>query len=88
MPTSRLLRVVAVLTITALVLPIVLPAAAVAQGGPIKIGMLAPLTGPFAQIGKDMVGGTEFYLDEIGRQMGGRKIELLIEDARATRPRH
>ena len=80
MHTSRLLRVVAVLTITALVLPLILPAAAVAQGGPIKIGMLAPLSGPFAQIGKDMVGGTELYLDEIGRHMGGRKIELVIED--------
>jgi branched-chain amino acid transport system substrate-binding protein len=48
--------------------------------GPIKIGMIAPLSGPFAQIGKDMVTGTELYLDEIGRQAAGRKIELLVED--------
>ena len=57
-----------------------LPKYSFAQGGPIKIGMLAPLTGPFAQIGKDMVNGTELYLDEIGRQMGGRKVELIVED--------
>lgn len=48
--------------------------------GPIKIGMLAPLSGPFAAIGKDMVAGTEPYLDEIGRQAGGRRIELIVED--------
>jgi branched-chain amino acid transport system substrate-binding protein len=54
--------------------------ATLAQGGPIKIGFLAPLTGPFAQIGKDMVNGTELFLDEIGRQMAGRKVELIVED--------
>jgi branched-chain amino acid transport system substrate-binding protein len=65
----------AVLVLTGLV-PVPVPA----QSGPIKIGMLAPLTGPFAQIGKDMVNGTELYLDEIGRQVAGRKIELIVED--------
>lgn len=48
--------------------------------GPVKIGFLTPLSGPFAQIGKDMLAGTEAYLDEIGRQAGGRKIELIVED--------
>ncbi len=56
------------------------PPASLAQGGPIKIGFLAPLTGPFAQIGKNMVNGTELFLDEIGRQMAGRKVELIVED--------
>ncbi|HYE91566.1 MAG TPA: ABC transporter substrate-binding protein [Terriglobales bacterium] len=78
--TKLRVRVAAVLTIAAIVLPALLPAATQAQSGPIKIGMLAPLTGPFAQIGKDMVNGTELYLDEIGRQMGGRKVELIVED--------
>ena len=35
--------------------PLLAPTAPAAQGAPIKIGFLAPLTGPFAQIGKDMV---------------------------------
>ena len=56
------------------------PATAAAQGGPIKIGLLTPLTGAFAAIGKDMVNGTELYLDEIGRQAAGRRIELIVED--------
>ena len=80
MRNSRLLRVAASLTLVALALPLLLATATGAQSGPIKIGMLAPLTGPFAATGKDMVNGTELYLDEIGRQMGGRKIELIVED--------
>src|SRR5687768_18553926 len=75
-----LVRIAAVLTLLAVALPLALPTAATAQGGPIKIGFLAPLTGPFAQIGKDMVNGTELFLDETGRQAGGRKIELIVED--------
>ena len=73
-------RLAAVLTLAAVLISAVVPATTLAQGGPVKIGMLAPLTGPFAQIGKDMVNGTELYLDEIGRQMGGRKVELIVED--------
>ena len=56
------------------------PAPAGAQGGPIKIGLLVPLTGAASALGKDMQSGTELYLDEINRQVAGRKIELIIED--------
>src|SRR5438874_6683834 len=80
MNSARVFRVAASLTLVALALPLLLATATGAQSGPIKIGMLAPLTGPFAATGKDMVSGTELYLDEIGRQMGGRKIELIVED--------
>jgi branched-chain amino acid transport system substrate-binding protein len=73
-------RGVAALVLVAFGLALAAPLEAPAQGGPIKIGFLAPLTGPFAQVGKDMVNGTELYLDEIGRQVGGRKIELIVED--------
>src|SRR5687768_5023864 len=73
-------RLLAVLLLAALGLPLAGPPDSTAQSGPIKIGFLAPLTGPFAQIGKDMVNGTELYLDEIGRQVDGRAIELIVED--------
>ncbi len=51
-----------------------------AQTGPIKIGFLAPLTGGAAQIGRDMQNGFEMYLSEAGNQIGGRKVELIVED--------
>jgi branched-chain amino acid transport system substrate-binding protein len=73
-------RILAALLLLAFALPLGMPAAPAAQGAPIKIGFLAPLTGPFAQIGKDMVNGTELFLDEIKREVGGRKIELIVED--------
>ena len=41
-------------------------AAAHAQGGPIKIGVLAPVTGPLATPGKDMVEGWKMFWDQAG----------------------
>ncbi len=60
------------------------PTLALAQGGPIKVGLLAPLSGAFSATGKDMLVGTELYLDEIGRQAAGRKIDLIVEDTEGT----
>ena len=51
-----------------------------AQSSPIKIGFLSPLTGAASALGKDMLNGTELYLDEINRTVAGRKIELIVED--------
>src|SRR3954471_20296602 len=51
-----------------------------AQAGPIKIGLLAPLTGVVASGGKEMVEGVQFYLDQVKSEMGGRKVELTVED--------
>src|SRR2546427_13213209 len=51
-----------------------------AQQGPIKIGFITSLTGTAAQAARDMVNGLQMYLDEIGSQMAGRKVELIVED--------
>ena len=47
---------------------------------PIKIGMTSTISGAFAQNGKDMVDGTTLALEELGYQMAGRKVQLLVED--------
>src|SRR5438477_12360892 len=57
------------------------PGAVPAQPGPIRIGFITDLTGPAAQAAKDMVNGLTLYLDEIGSQMAGRKVELIVEDS-------
>jgi branched-chain amino acid transport system substrate-binding protein len=59
------------------------PAGVGAQSGPIKIGFVTDLTGSAAQAAKDMVNGFTMYLDEIGQQMAGRKVELIVEDSQA-----
>jgi len=71
---------VSLAVLLAFVAPMAAPVGAPAQSAPIKIGFLAPLTGPFAQIGKDMVNGNQLYLNEIGGQINGRKIEVIVED--------
>jgi len=55
-------------------------AAAHAQSGPIKIGVLAPVTGPLATPGKDMVEGWKLFWDQAKNTAGGRKVEYVIAD--------
>jgi len=55
-------------------------AAAHAQSGPIKIGVLAPVTGPLATPGKDMVEGWKMFWDQAGHTAGGRKVEYVVAD--------
>ena len=64
---------------------LVSPSASLAQGkGPIKIGFISPLSGGMAAKGKDMLAGIQLYLEEIGYQAAGRKIELIVEDDEAV----
>ena len=63
----------------------VAPSASSAQGkGPIKIGFIAPLSGAFVAQGKDMLAALELYFEEIGYQVAGRKIEIIVEDDEAN----
>ncbi len=48
--------------------------------GPIKIGVLAPLTGTFAANGQDMVNGFQLYWEEVGNKCAGREVQLFVED--------
>jgi branched-chain amino acid transport system substrate-binding protein len=56
------------------------PTQAWAQKAPLRIGFLAPVTGGGAAVGKDMTNGFSMFLEEIGQQMGGRKVEVIVED--------
>jgi branched-chain amino acid transport system substrate-binding protein len=57
-----------------------LPQRVFAQGAPIKVGLMAPLTGVVASGGREMVEGTQFFFDSIGNEIAGRKVELIVED--------
>ncbi|MFI8089694.1 branched-chain amino acid ABC transporter substrate-binding protein [Streptomyces sp. NPDC086080] len=52
------------------------------DSGPIKLGMLTPLTGSSAAIGPYMKGGAQLAVDEINAEGGidGRKLTLTVED--------
>lgn len=51
-----------------------------AQTAPIKVGLLAPLTGVVASGGREMVEGTQFWFDQVKYEIAGRKVELIVED--------
>jgi branched-chain amino acid transport system substrate-binding protein len=55
-----------------------------AQGQPIKIGLLATLEGPFAAGGADGMRGAELALRQRGGTVAGRKIELIKASSNAT----
>lgn len=59
-----------------------LPARALAQGAPIKIGTLTPLTGAGGPYGPVMVKAVKAVVDEVNAAGGvlGRKVELISED--------
>jgi branched-chain amino acid transport system substrate-binding protein len=52
----------------------------------IRIGFIAPITGPFAQAGKDMVNGWEMYADEVKNDFAGAAIKFILEDDQAKPP--
>ena len=67
----------------ALALALVQTAAAQA---PIKIGVIAEMTGPQAEYGLQITNGMKLYLHEHGDVVSGRKIELVVRDVGGPNP--
>ena len=61
---------------------------ALSAAEPIKIGVVTPLSGTYAQIGKQVRWGAELAVKEINAAggVGGRVIELIFEDEEANPP--
>ena len=55
-----------------------------AQSEPFRVGLLLPLTGPFASTGKQLESGARLYLAQHGDTVAGRKIELIVRDDTGT----
>jgi branched-chain amino acid transport system substrate-binding protein len=52
----------------------------------IKVGVIAPFSGPFASNGTEFEGGMKAYLKEHGDTVAGRKIELILKDTTGPQP--
>ena len=46
----------------------------------VKIGLSAPLTGPFAENGRQMVAAVKLYVERYGANVAGKKIEVIMRD--------
>lgn len=51
-----------------------------AQDAALRLGMVLPLTGPFAAYGQQVQAGLRLYLDRHGDRVAGRRIEVMVED--------
>jgi branched-chain amino acid transport system substrate-binding protein len=68
--------------------PILLGGLALATSAPagaeeLRIGFLAPTTGIFAAVGKDMVDGFQMYLDQVKGNFSGAQVKFIVEDEQA-----
>jgi branched-chain amino acid transport system substrate-binding protein len=74
------------LTIIAAVAAAFASIGAYAQSGPIKIGVVTPLTGTYAGIGQQVKWGIDMAIKEINDKGGilGRKVEAIYEDEEAN----
>lgn len=51
-----------------------------AQSGPIRIGLMAPLTGVVAAGGRECVDGFNLFWEQVGKSVAGRELEIILED--------
>src|SRR4051794_3564306 len=53
---------------------------------PFKIGLILPLTGPFASTGRQIEAACRLYIERNGDTIAGRKVELLVKDDTGLAP--
>ena len=53
---------------------------------PLKIGLILPMTGPFASTGRQITAACKLYLQTHGDSVAGRKVELIIKDDTGLAP--
>ena len=51
-----------------------------AQGNAFKIGLLLPMTGPFASTGRQIDNGVRLYMAQFGDKVAGRPVQIILKD--------
>ena len=57
-----------------------LPCPALAQGAPLRVGLMLPFSGTFAALGENISAAFELHLAERGGRMGGRTVQIIRLD--------
>jgi branched-chain amino acid transport system substrate-binding protein len=61
-------------------------AAAAADAAPFKIGLIVPMTGPFASTGKQIDAAVKLYMQQHGTTVDGRTIQVILRDDGGLQP--
>ena len=75
MSTRRLVLTRTAAVIGAASTGLLLPEIARAQSGKVRVGLMLPYTGTFAQLGVAIENGFRMAIDEKGGKLGGREVE-------------
>lgn len=67
-------------SVAAAVLAIATSPSALAQDDRFRIGLILPLTGPFASTGKQIETAAKLYMAQNGDTVAGKKVELIVKD--------
>ena len=62
------------------------PATASAEPGVIKIGVIAEVSGPFADLGKKIDDGIKLYLRRNGDSVAGKKVQVIVRNVPGPAP--
>lgn len=55
-----------------------------AQARPFKIGLLLPMTGPFASTGRQIDNGVRLYMAQFGTKVAGRDVQIVLRRYRSA----
>jgi branched-chain amino acid transport system substrate-binding protein len=59
---------------------VVLASGGVLAQDAVKIGLILPMTGPFASTGRQIEAAAKLYMTQSGTTAGGKKVELIVKD--------
>ncbi|HSB19382.1 MAG TPA: ABC transporter substrate-binding protein [Anaeromyxobacteraceae bacterium] len=65
---------------------LVLAASAAGAEEPLKIGLIAAFSGPFADYGREIEAGMKAYMKLHGDKVAGRKVEIIVRDTTGPLP--
>ncbi len=52
----------------------------------IKVGVIAPFSGPFASLGQEIEAGIKTYMKQHGEVVAGKKVEIIVKDTTGPSP--
>lgn len=82
-PRRRILRVTA--SLSAAVTTGLLPLSAFAAD-PLKVGLILPMSGPFASTGKQIEAAVKLYIAQNGATVAGRPVQIIVKDDGGVSP--